>query len=80
VTCKEFIEFVWRYLDEELPAEQRAVFEEHLVVCHGCVNYLAGYAETVRLTGHAFEDPNGALPEDVPEELVAAILAASKPS
>lgn len=76
MTCKEFIEFVWRYLDERLPHDQRAVFDEHLAVCPGCVNYLASYSETVRLVGRAFEDPEGTLPDDVPEELVAAILEA----
>ena len=76
MTCKEFIEFVWRYLDEQLPAEQRATFDAHLAVCPGCVSYLANYAETVRLAGQAFGDPDAALPEDVPEELVAAILHA----
>ena len=80
MTCKEFIEFVWRYLDEQLPREQRAVFDEHLAVCPGCVNYLANYAETVRLVGRAFEDPDGALPDDVPEDLVAAILEARNQS
>jgi len=76
VTCKEFIEFVWRYLDAQLPAEQRAVFDKHLAVCPGCVNYLASYDETIRLVGQAFGDPDAALPDDVPEELIAAILAA----
>ena len=76
MTCQEFIEFVWKYLDNALPQDQRAIFDAHLAVCPGCVNYLSNYGETVRLVGQAFADPQAEVPEEVPEELIAAILRA----
>ncbi len=77
LTCRELIDFLATYLDGELAPEPRAAFEAHLAVCPNCVNYLAGYRETIRLGKRAF-DPEGELPSDVPSELVDAILAARR--
>ena len=77
MTCREILDFLMRYLDNELPAEQRARFEEHLGGCPECVDYLNTYRETVRLGQKACaEDP--AACKDVPEGLVQAILAARR--
>jgi len=75
MTCREFIEFLWQYLSEELSAEERAKFEEHLARCQLCVRYLSGYKETILLGKAAFAYPDDPVPDDVPEELVQAILA-----
>jgi len=77
LTCRELIEFLAAYLDDELPAETRADFERHLSLCPPCVDYLAGYRETIRLGREACE-PEGSVPSDVPAELVAAILSARR--
>jgi anti-sigma factor RsiW len=77
MTCREFVEFLMGYLDGELPEAQAATFDSHMQACPGCVTYLETYEETVRL-GQLCRDPEGPVPEDVPEELVAAILAASR--
>ena len=76
MTCREFAEFLDAYLRGELAPAERDEFERHLVVCVACVNYMAGYRETVRLAQLAFADE--ALPDDVPEDMVRAILAARK--
>jgi anti-sigma factor RsiW len=76
VTCRELIDFLMAYLDEELEPGRRAVFEEHLGECPTCVDYLETYRETVRLGGSICEEPEGPVPEEVPEKLVQAILAA----
>jgi mycothiol system anti-sigma-R factor len=76
LTCRELIDFLMAYLDDELPAAQRADFERHLGLCPPCMNYLETYKETVRL-GKAC-CAGDALPADVPEELVRAILAARR--
>ncbi|MGH9391115.1 MAG: anti-sigma factor family protein [Vicinamibacteria bacterium] len=78
MTCKDFIEFLMDYLDGELPKAQQALFEDHLKVCRSCVAYLSNYRDTVELSKAALSDPEGPVPEEVPEDLVAAVLAARK--
>jgi anti-sigma factor RsiW len=70
MTCKELIDFLWRYEEDELPEHERSVFRAHLEVCPDCVRYLETYRETVRLAKEAVD------PAEAPEELVHAILAA----
>ena len=76
MTCREFIEFLWQYLSEELSPTERARFEEHLTRCAPCVRYLKSYEETVKLGKAVFTHPEDLEPTDVPEELVQAILSA----
>ena len=76
LTCRELTEFLMAYLDDELPAGQRADFERHLGLCPPCMNYLDTYKETVRLGKACCASDE--LPADVPEELVRAILAARR--
>ena len=76
ITCREFVDFLMDYLDDLLPVEQRGVFEEHMSDCPSCVTYLDTYRETVRLGREICRDPEGPVPEDTPEPLVRAILAA----
>jgi anti-sigma factor RsiW len=74
VTCREFIDFIMSYLDGELPGEQREPFEHHLSRCPACDRYLRQYKATVAAGKAAFTAPDAAVPDDVPEELIAAIL------
>jgi anti-sigma factor RsiW len=76
MTCRELIDFLMAYLDHELDPEQRAVFEAHLAECADCAAYLETYKETVRLGKAALVDSDADVDERVPEELIAAILAA----
>jgi predicted anti-sigma-YlaC factor YlaD len=62
----------------ELPKAQKALFEEHLRVCSSCVAYLSNYRDAVGLSKAALCDPDGPVPEEVPEDLVAAVLSARK--
>lgn len=78
ITCREFVEFLMDYLDGELPAGQRGVFDRHLELCAPCVAYLQSYLETVHLESRALDADRDPLPEDVPEQLVRAILEARK--
>ena len=75
MTCREFADFMADYIARELPAETLAQFEHHLSLCPNCQRYLAGYKATVKLGKAAFDDPSAAVPDDVPEDLVKAILA-----
>jgi anti-sigma factor RsiW len=77
LTCREFVEFLDRYLSRELPVETRARFEEHLAACPTCSAYASTYRETVALARRAFDCDEQPV-SGVPEELVLAILAATK--
>ena len=76
ITCRDFAEFVWAYIADELPPSQRIEFDAHLSECPHCVSYLDSYRKTVEMGKDAFADPDASVPADFPEELVKAIVAA----
>jgi anti-sigma factor RsiW len=75
VTCRELADFIGDYVSGELSADRRSAFEHHLQLCPNCRTYLAGYEATIKLGRRAFDEDDAAVPADVPEELVQAILA-----
>jgi hypothetical protein len=58
MTCREFVDFLISYIDENLAEAPET------------------YRDTIRLGKFACRDEAGAPPEDAPEELIQAILAA----
>ena len=76
MTCREFIEFLMEYHSGELSEVEHARFEEHLAECPDCVSYLKSYQETVKLGKAVLASFDEPIPDEVPEELVQAILAA----
>jgi anti-sigma factor RsiW len=78
VTCREFTAFLADYLAGALPGSQREAFHAHLAGCPSCVAYMNTYQETIRLGRAAFLPSGPNLPEEVPEDLVQAILAARR--
>ena len=76
MTCREMVDFLMAYLDGELPDDQRARFDAHLAACPPCVTYLETYRETVALGKAVCQRDEDPTPDDVPEALVQAILAA----
>jgi len=78
MTCREFADFILDYLAAELSSESRALFEHHLDVCANCRKYLDAYQQTVALGRRAFEAEDAPVPDEVPEELVKAVLAARR--
>lgn len=76
ITCREFEDFVLAYLDGELPSRQVFVFELHLKVCRACRKYLEVYQRSIEVSKRAFEKPDEQVPEEVPEDLIRAVLAA----
>ncbi len=74
MSCREFVEFLMSYLDEDLEAEPRRVFEEHLQMCPPCVTFLDTYRDTIRLGKFVCQEQE----DEVPEALVQAILAARR--
>jgi len=55
LTCAEVVELVTAYLDDALPPRDRERFEEHLVFCDGCDNYLDQMRRTISATGRLRE-------------------------
>ena len=51
LACQEVVELVTAYLDDALEPADRERFEEHIVFCDGCDNYLEQMRTTVRVTG-----------------------------
>jgi anti-sigma factor RsiW len=80
VTCRELTEFLMRHLDGDLVAAERARFDAHLAACRDCRVYLRNYEEAVRLGKRACVAEHDAVGDDVPEELVQAVLAARRRS
>ncbi|MFT5712473.1 MAG: anti-sigma factor RsiW [Alphaproteobacteria bacterium] len=78
ITCKEFEDFVQLYFEGELSDKQRSVFELHLRLCRECREYLAAYKRTQEITATVLASPKSPVPDDVPEDLIKAILEARK--
>ncbi len=47
-------------------------------LCRECREYLAAYQRTIEIGREAFKSADETLPEDVPEDLIKAILEARK--
>jgi anti-sigma factor RsiW len=78
VTCRECAEFLSDYLEGDLPADVREVFERHLSRCPNCETYLEQFRATVLAGQMAFSEERDAA-DVVPEDLIQAILASRKP-
>ena len=76
ISCRKFEDFVIAYFEGYLPRRQVIVFELHLKICRECRDYLAAYRRTIEVSKRAFEQPDEQIPDEVPEDLIKAILAA----
>ena len=61
-----------------MAADVQATFDRHLSRCPSCRAYLTQYRATVAAGKEAFAEPDAALPADVPEDLIQAILASRR--
>ena len=75
ISCREFVEFLDDYLEGRLSEAQRTSFEAHTNVCPPCLEYLRTYRDAAPLARAALRDLAD-VPEEIPDDLVAAILAA----
>ena len=68
MSCLDLVELVTDYLDDALPAAQRARFDAHLAECEACATYVAQLAQVARAVGTLAEAdvPPGALAELMP--------------
>ena len=78
MTCKDVADFLGDYVAEELAADLRAVFEDHLGRCLNCQRFLAQYRDTISVGREAFTNPEADAATEVPEDLIRAIVSAWK--
>ena len=78
ITCREFEDFILAYLDGELPHRQRKIFEWHIRLCRECREYLAAYRRSMEVSEQVLSKES-LVPTDVPEDLVEAVIQATKP-
>ena len=69
LTCREVVELMTDYLEDVLPARERARVEEHLATCPECTAYLEQMRTTIGMLGRLRE-------QDVPPRILRAFLAA----
>jgi hypothetical protein len=51
LTCQEFVELVTADLDDAMDAETKERFEDHLLLCPGCVTYVDQFRTTIEQLG-----------------------------
>ena len=56
LTCKTVVELLTEYLSDTMPADDRALLEQHLLTCPPCTTYLGQLKATVALTGTVHHD------------------------
>lgn len=69
LTCREVVELLTDYLEDVLPAAQRARVEEHLATCPDCTAYLEQMRTTIGMLGRLRE-------QDVPPGVLSQLIAA----
>ena len=72
LACNEMVELVTAYLEDALEPVDRERFEEHLVFCDGCDQYLEQVRAAIVATGRV--DP-GRLPAELEGRLLEAFRA-----
>jgi anti-sigma factor RsiW len=69
MACKELVEVITAYLEGTLPEADRRRFDEHLVECPFCTEYVAQMRETIASLGKV-EEPT--ISPDRRSEVLAA--------
>jgi anti-sigma factor RsiW len=72
MTCRQFVELVTDYLENELDHDTRRRFETHVAGCPGCARYLDQIRETQRALGRVRLEPISTPARD---QLMAAFRA-----
>lgn len=75
ITCEVFEDFIIEYLESELTDRQQRLFEFHLNICRECREYLAAYKIGMETAKQSLSNEAIQLPVEVPEDLVAAVIA-----
>ena len=73
--CRELVDLVTEYLEDQLSTVDRARFEAHLAACEACRAYLEQFRRTIRELGRL---PEESLSPGVREALLAAFRGWSR--
>jgi predicted anti-sigma-YlaC factor YlaD len=73
MTCREFVDSLGAFLDEELTSPEHIRAQEHLTSCDKCSAYRRDYEWTVELAKKS--GCNSAVSSVLPEDLVRKIIA-----
>lgn len=74
ISCGEFDQFLQDYLDDELSQKQLNRFDLHMTVCPTCKAHFETYLASYKLTREVFGQSQETVPDNVPEDLITAIL------
>jgi hypothetical protein len=69
ISCQEVVELVTDYLEQALPADEAALFEQHVNFCDGCEWYLDEMRSTISAVGRITEEE---VPADTRDKLLTA--------
>lgn len=69
LACRDLVELLTEFLEGALDERTRSQVEQHLVLCHGCTEYLRQFRATIGATRRLSEQD---LPEKVKETLLDA--------
>lgn len=74
ITCREFNDFIYDYVEGELSEKQVILFNRHMRVCPMCRNFLKTYVAAYKAKSQIFPYDDIDVPDAVPQDLIAAIL------
>ena len=82
LTCTQVVVLITDYLDDALPAAERALLDEHLADCDGCTAVLEQFRTTVAFTGTLAQDDVDRLDDTTREDLLGVFRrwSADRPS
>lgn len=76
MTCGEVEDILFDYVEGNLSGYALLKFEFHIKACRECRDYLAAYRKSIELGSEILGPSKDPAPDDLPSDLVNAILAA----
>lgn len=74
ITCREFNDFIYDYVEGTLSEKQTVLFKRHMRICPMCRNFLKTYIATYKAAGQIIPFDDIDVPDEVPQDLIDAIL------
>lgn len=74
ITCREFNDFIYDYVEETLTEKQMILFTRHMRVCPMCRSFLKTYVAAYKANSYVLPYDDIDVPDSVPQDLIDAIL------